>query len=161
MLTMVWVAIGAGGAIYAIVTFAHADSGEGFRLMLQWPSEPQFIIDRGVATEILWFVLTVPLLIAGFVRLRGWWPRNWLRVTAWAGSWTAGVMLLCLSASWAIAGIDGNHRWLSVGELAICFGWLSLGMAMTLILSLSPNENNGPRTRANPDAHVEGLRKPH
>ena len=34
LLAMLWVAIGAGGAIYAVVTFSHSGFGEGFRLVL-------------------------------------------------------------------------------------------------------------------------------
>jgi len=141
LLSMLWVVIGAGGAIYATVTFTHPGYGEGFRGMLQWPGEPQMIIDVGVITEVAWVLLSVPLLVAGFVRLRGWPPRNWLRVAAWAGSWVAGLALLYQSAEWAVAGEAGNRSVLSVGEMAICVAWLALGGAMTWILS-------GPQTRA-------------
>jgi hypothetical protein len=71
LLSMLWVVIGAGGAIYAAVTFTHPGYGEGLRGMLQWPREPQMIIDVGVITEVAWVLLSVPLLVAGFVRLRG------------------------------------------------------------------------------------------
>ena len=141
LLSMLWVVIGAGGAIYAIVTFTHVGFGEGFRWMLQWPGEPQVIIDVGVITEVAWVLLSVPLLVAGFVRLRGWRPRNWLRVAGWAGSWVAGLALLNQAADWAVAGEGGNRGVLSVGEMAICAAWLALGGAMTWILS-------GPETRA-------------
>jgi hypothetical protein len=141
LLSMLWVGIGAGGAIYAIVTFTHVGFGEGFRSMLQWPGEPQVIIDVGVITEVAWVLLSVPLLVAGFVRLRGWRPRNWLRVAGWAGSWVAGLALLNQAADWAVAGEAGNRGVLSVGEMAICAAWLALGGAMTWILSC-------PQTRA-------------
>jgi hypothetical protein len=135
LLSMLWVVIGAGGAIYATVMFSHVGVGEGFRWMLQWPGEPQVIIDVGVIAEVAWVLLSVPLLVAGFVRLRGWRPRNWLRVAGWAGSWVAGLALMDQAAEWAVAGEGGTRGVLSVGEVAICAAWLALGGAMTWILS--------------------------
>ena len=153
LLSMLWVVIGASGAIYATVTFTHPGYGEGFRGMLQWPGESQMIIDVGVITEVAWVLLSVPLLVAGFVRLRGWRPRNWLRVAAWAGSWVAGLALLYQSAEWAVAGEDGNRSVLSVGEMAICVAWLVLGGAMAWILAAPAP----PRTRCMPDKTVTGT----
>ena len=153
LLSMLWVAIGAGGAIYATVTFSHSGFGEGFRGMLQWPREPQMIIDMGVITEVAWVLLSVPLLVAGFVRLRGWRPRNWLRVAGWAGSWVAGLALMIQAAEWAAAGEDGTRSVLSVGEIAICAAWLMLGAAMTRILAAPAP----PRARCVPDKTVTGV----
>jgi hypothetical protein len=141
LLSMLWVVIGAGGAIYATVTLSHVGYGEGFRFMLQWPGEPQVIIDVGVIAEVAWVLLSVPVLVAGFVRLRGWRPRNWLRVAGWAGSWVAGLALMNQAAEWAVAGEGGTRGVLSVREMAVCAAWLALGGAMTWILS-------GPQTRA-------------
>jgi hypothetical protein len=153
LLSMLWVVIGAGGAIYATVTFTQPGYGEGFRGMLQWPGEPQIIIDVGVITEVAWVLLSVPLLVAGFVRLRGWRPRNWLRVAAFAGSWVAGLALLYQSAEWAVAGEVGNRSVLSVGEMAICVAWLVLGGAMAWILAAPAP----PRARCVPDKTVTGA----
>jgi hypothetical protein len=150
LLSMLWVVIGAGGAVYATVTFTHPDYGEGFRGMLQWPGEPQMIIDVGVITEVAWVLLSVPLLVAGLVRLRGWRQRNWLRIAAWAGSWVAALALLYQSAEWAVAGEDGNRSVLSVGEMAICVAWLVLGGAMAWILAAPAP----PRARCVPDKTV-------
>lgn len=141
LLSMLWVVIGAGGAIYATVTFSHIGYGEGFRWMLQWPGEPQVIIAVGVIAEVVWVLLSVLVLVAGFVRIRGWRPRNWLRVAGWAGSWVAGLALMSQAAELAVAGEGGTRGVLSVGEMAICAAWLALGGAMTWILS-------GPQTRA-------------
>ena len=158
LLSMLWVVIGAGGAIYATVTFTHTGYGEGFRGMLQWPGEPQMIIDVGVTTEVVWVLLSAPLLVSGFVRLRGWRQCNWLRVAAWAGSWVAGLALLYQSAEWAVAGEDGNRSVLSVGEMAICAAWLALGAAMTWILAVPPARRSDvpapadkPAATASPD----------
>ena len=143
LLSMLWVVIGAGGAIYATVAFSHPGYGEGLLIppTIQWPGEPQVIIAVGVIAEVVWVLLSGPLLIAGFIRLRGWRPRNWLRVAGWASLWAAGLALLYQSAEWTAAGEGGTRGVLSVGEMAICAAWLALGGAMTWILS-------SPQTRA-------------
>ena len=137
LLTMLWVVMGAGGAIYATVAFSHPGYGEGLLIPpnIQWPREPQVIIDVGVIAEVAWGLLSGPLLVAGFVRLRGWRRRNWLRVTGWAGSWVAGIALMNQAAEWAAAGMYGTRGLLSIGEMAICAAWLVLGGGMTWILA--------------------------
>jgi hypothetical protein len=69
--------------------------------------------ERSPAVTVL---LSGPPLVAGFVRLRGWRPRNWLRVAGWAGSWVAGLALMNQAADWAVAGEGGASGVLSVGE---------------------------------------------
>ena len=150
LLTMLWVVIGASGAIYATVTFSHPGYGEGdvlFRGLFQWPGEPMATIAVGVIAEVAWMLLPVPLLVAGFVRLRGWRPRNWLRVAGWAGSWVAGLALMIQAAEWEVAGEDGTRGVLVVGEMAICAAWLLLGTVMTWILAAPAP----PRARCVPD----------
>jgi len=141
LLSMLWVALGAGGAIYGTVTFSHGDYGQGVIWMVQWYGEPQVIIDVAVVALPVWVLLSVPVLVAGFVRLRGWRPRNGLRVAGWAGSWVAGLVLMNQTADLAAAGEGSSRGFLSVGEMVICAAWLALGGAMTWILS-------GPQTRA-------------
>jgi hypothetical protein len=135
LLSMLWVVIGAGGAIYGTVTFSHGDYGQGVLWMVQWYREPQVIIDVAVVALPVWALLAVPVLVTGFVRLRGL-PRKWIRVAGWAGSWVAGLVLMNQTADWAAAG-EGSRGFLSVGEMAICGAWLALGGAMTWILSSS------------------------
>src|SRR5258708_25440958 len=103
LLSMLWVMIGAGGAIYAIVTFSHVGYGQGVIWMVQWPGEPQVIIDVAVVALPVWVLLSAPVLVAGFVRLRGSRPRKWLRVAGWAGSGMAGLAPLNPSAGLARA----------------------------------------------------------
>ena len=131
----VWVVIGAGGAIYAAVLVNHITLSVDFYWMLQWNGEPGMIIVIGAIAEVAWALLSLPVLIAGFVRLRGWRPRNWLRAAGWAILWVAGLVFMNQAADWAIAGENGTRSGLSVGELAICAGWLALGGAMTWMLS--------------------------
>jgi hypothetical protein len=140
LLSMLWVMIGAGGALYAIVTFSHVGYGQGVIWMVQWPGEPQVIIDVAVVAVPVWALLSVPVLVTGFVRLRGL-PRNGIRVAGWAGSWVAGLVLMNQTADLAAAGEGSSRGFLSVGEMAICVAWLVLGGAMSWILS-------GPQTRA-------------
>jgi hypothetical protein len=155
LLSMLWVVIGAGAAIYATVTFSHPGYGEGLLIppTIQWPGEPQVIIDVGVIAEVAWVLLPVPVLVAGFVRIRGWRPRNWLRVAGWAGSWAAGLALMDQAAEWAAAGEVGNRGVLSVGELAICAAWLMLGAVMTWILAAPAP----PRARCVPDKTITSV----
>jgi len=133
-LSMLWVVIGAGGAIYGTVTFSHVGYGQGAMWMVQWPGEPQVVIDVAVVALPVWVLLSVPVLVAGFRRLRGL-PRKGIRVAGWAGSWVAGLVLMNQTADWAAAGEGGTRGVLSVGELAICAAWLALGAVMTWILS--------------------------
>jgi len=88
--------------------------------------------------ELAWLLLSVPVLVAGFVRLRGWRPRRWVRAAAWAGSWVAGLALMGQAADWVGAGLGATRGVLSVRELAICAAWLLLGGAMTWILAVPP-----------------------
>jgi hypothetical protein len=140
LLSMVWVVIGAGGAIFAIVAFAQPWYTEVLIVpkTIQWPGEPQLIIDAAPLAEVTWGLLAVPVLVAGFVRLRGWQSGNWLRIAGWAGSWVAGLALMVQAAEWVAAGLDGNRDVLRVGEMAICAAWLLLGAAMTWILAVPP-----------------------
>ena len=131
LLSMAWVALGAGGAIYATVTFSHSGYGQGVMWMVQWPGEPQVIIAVAMVALPVWALLSGPLLVAGFVRLRGW----RLRAAGWAGSWLAGLALMKQTADFASAGEGGAHAVLSVGEMAICAAWLALGGVMTWILA--------------------------
>lgn len=139
-LSMLWVVIGAGGAIYATVVLSHPDYNEVLLIppTAQWPGEPQVINDVGVIAEVAWLLLSVPVLVAGLVWLGGWRPRSWVRAAAWAGSWVAGLALMNQAADWVRAGVGYTRGVLSVRELAICAAWLLLGGAMTWILAVPP-----------------------
>jgi hypothetical protein len=138
-LSMLWVVIGAGGAIYATVVLSHTDYNEVLLIppTVQWPGEPQVTNAVGVIAEVAWLLLSVPVLVAGFVRLRGWRPRSWVRAAAWAGSWVAGLALMGQAADWVAAG-PYTRGVLSVGEMAICVAWLVLGALMTWVLAVPP-----------------------
>ena len=145
LLSMLWVATGAGGACYAFVMTTQGCNAECVNDTFwfpQWTGEPGLIIAAGGLAAGVWILLVVPLLVAGFVRLRGWRLRNWLRSAAWAGAWVAGFALMGLALFSAEAWEDGsgapNVAW---GALATLAGWLALGAVMTQILpSASPRQ---------------------
>jgi hypothetical protein len=157
LLSMVWVVIGAGGAIYATVALSHPGYQEVLLIpkTIQWPGEPQVIIDAAPVAEVAWGLLSVPVLVAGFVRLRGWRPRNWLRVAGWASSWVAGLALMVQAAGWVAAhdGGYGVNGAVKIGEMTICAAWLVLGALMTWILAVpATRRSKGPAPTDKPAA---------
>jgi hypothetical protein len=103
---------------------------------------------------VAWVLLTVPVLVAGLVRIH----RSRLSAAgvaarrtafAWAGTWMAGLALMYQVANWqpsarAIYACSGNqgcvlagYRHAIVGweELAVVAGWIALAAAMALILA--------------------------
>lgn len=137
LLAMLWVALGVGGAIYAVVAISHPTYSEVTLIppAIQWLTEPAVISDAIVIAELAWVLLSLLLPVAGFVGLRGWRPRNWLRLAGWAGSWVAGLALMNQAADWVAAGEVATHGVLSVG-VAVCAAWLVLGSLMTWILAV-------------------------
>jgi hypothetical protein len=101
--------------------------------------EPAVIADVGLLAAAAWVLLAVPLLVAGFVRLRGWRRRSWLRAAAWTGAWVGGFALmgLIVVAGWSWANGSGapDVAW---GELPIFAAWLALGAVMTSALAKPP-----------------------
>ncbi len=137
---MLWVVMGAGGAGYAFVcttvgcTTSQCTDDEFWFLL--WNGEPGVIAAVGNLAATAWLLLAVPLLVAGFVRLRGWRRRNWLRTAAWAGAWVAGFALMVLVA--VVAGIGSEAPslgWVAL-ELPIFAAWLALGAKMTQVLDM-------------------------
>jgi hypothetical protein len=91
-------------------------------------------------------LLAVPLLLAGFVRLRGWRPRNWPRTAAWAGTWIAGWALVILVAVVGAYGADGPGLGWGELELPIFAAWLALGAAMTSVLAKPAHSRDAPES---------------
>jgi hypothetical protein len=139
LLLMLWVLIGADGTVYA---FACTTLGcttkqctdEEFWFVL-YNGVPAVIYVLGNLAEMAWPLLTVLLLPAGFVRLRGWRRRNWRRTAGWAGAWFAGIVLMALLTVVAGVGSEApSPAWAAV-ELPIFAAWLALGAKMTSILA--------------------------
>ncbi len=103
------------------------------------------IADVGGLAAGVWVLLAVPLLVAGFVRLRGWRPRNWRRAAAWAGAWVAGCALMVVVVVVAANGSDfPGVGW---GELPIFAAWVALGAVINQILSTPAHSRDVPESR--------------
>ncbi len=143
-LSMVWVAAGAviTGYYFYVTTspFESADIiGTGF---IGFSAGPAAVQITAVLASVAWVALPLPVLIAGFIRLRGWRAANWLRAAAWAGAWIAGAALLLLARAWG----DSPENVVSWGELPICAAWLVLGAVMTWILAVPGSHSDVPST---------------
>jgi hypothetical protein len=141
-LSIVWVAAGAvvtGYIFYATTpNYISADIiGTG---IIGFSAGPAAVQIAAVLALVAWLALPLPVLIAGFIRLRGWRAANWLRAAAWAGAWIAGGTLLLLARAW------GDSQGVSWGELPICAAWLVLGGVMTWILAVPGTHSDMPRT---------------
>ena len=138
-LSMLWVVMGAGGAGYALVCTMYGCTtsqctNDEFLFPL-YNGEPAVIADVGALAATAWVLLAAPLLLAGFVRLRGWRRRNWLRTAAWAGAWVAGFALMALVAVAGAYGADAPGLGWGELELPIFAAWLALGAVMTSVLT--------------------------
>ena len=109
---MLWMVTGAGGVVYAFVcTLVGCTTNQCTNdefLFVLWNGEPGLIADVGDLAETAWPLLAVLVLVAGFVRLRGWRPRNWRSTAAFAGAWVAGIALVAAIA--VVAGLLGSER---------------------------------------------------
>ena len=132
LLSMVWVAAGAvvTGYIFYATTGASASADIIGTGIIGFNAGPAAVQIAAVLAFAAWLALPLPVWIAGFIRLRGWRPANWLRAAAWAGAWIAGAALLRLARA------GGNSPGVSWGELPICAAWLMLGTVLTWILAV-------------------------
>ena len=151
LLSMLWVGAGLVNIGYTFYNttkpFTLADVTTGIEGLSAYPVAVQDFVS---IANWAWLALALPVLIAGFIRLPGWRRGNWLRASAWASTWIAGVALLAQADAW------GNYpeqicvsyqhpvcpipspAVVSWGELAICAAWLALGAAMTWVLAVPP-----------------------
>src|SRR5215469_14247060 len=109
-LSMLWVASGAGWVVYAFVCTTmgcttNQCTNDEFWFVL-WNGEPALVAWAGNWVETVWPLLAVLVLVAGFVRVRCWRRRNWLRAAAWAGAWIAGIALIVAVAVPAVLGSE-------------------------------------------------------
>jgi hypothetical protein len=163
-LSMLWVMAGIVGTGYCfyITTkpYTWADVGLGIE---GWSTDPVAVQIAVVVATAASLALPLPVLIAGFIRLRGCGPRSWLRTAAWAGAWIAGFALIYQATVWGnypancptIGGPEncpaiGSPAVVSWGELGICAAWLVLGAGMTWILAVPAHRWKVPGTSSRP-----------
>ena len=145
-LSVLWTGLGAAGGGYAFILSTRR-LAVGMYLP-DWVGESDVIVLAGTLAAMAWLLLTVPVLVAGFIRLRGWRPDNRLRATAWAGAWVAGLALMYLVSHWQASppAIDRCGKFgcalsgyrpsaVSWRELAVCAGYLALGAVMARIMA--------------------------
>ncbi len=141
-LSILWAGLGAAGAGYIFILSTHVPEAAYIGLP-SWVGEPDVTYLAGDLGAMAWLLLTIPVLVAGLVRLRRTEWGGW-----WAGAWAAGLALAFPVADWqtsapvvlscskgqgcALAGY--RYAVVSWGELAVFAGWLALGAAVTLIL---------------------------
>jgi hypothetical protein len=151
-LSMLWAGLGALGAGYNFMLSLRVPE-VSYLGVQPWVGESQVIINAAGAGAVAWVLLTIPVLVAGLIRIR----RRKLRagldagLAVWAGTWMAGLALMYQILNWhptAAPIIAGNcwrgqgcslaayrHAVVSPEELAVLAGWLALGAAMALILA--------------------------
>jgi hypothetical protein len=109
LLSMLWVVAGAvdTGYVFYITTkpFTWADVNLGIE---GWSADPVAVQIAVVLATAAWLALPIPVLIAGFIRLRGWRPGNWFRAASWAGAWIAGFALMYQALG--LGGTRYRHR---------------------------------------------------
>ena len=152
LLSLLWVGLGAADAGYLFyvttkpLSWADVAASAGTEASIAGPVPVQI---AAVLAGVALLALPLPVLIAGFIRLRGWRPANWLRAAAWAGVWIAGAALIAKASAWSaypyascpnsdqngLACPIPSPAVVSWGELAICAAWLVLGAVMTWILA--------------------------
>jgi hypothetical protein len=147
-LSMLWVVAGIVGTGYDFYITTKPYTWADVSLGIEgWSTDPVAVQIAVVLATAASLALSLPALIAGFIRLRGWRPRSWLRIAAWPGAWIAGFALIYQSEVWGNypancpATADncpaiGSPAVVSWGELGICAAWLVLGAVMTWILAV-------------------------
>jgi hypothetical protein len=171
LLSMLWVVAGAAGTGYDLYITTKPYTWADVSLGIEgWSTDPQVVQITVVLAIAASLALPIPALIAGFVRLRGWRPRNWLRAAAWVGAWIAGFALIYQAEVWGeYPGSENWHDWpspshipspavVSWGELAIGAAWLVLGAVLTWILARPAHRSDVPDTSSR--ASGEASRRP-
>jgi hypothetical protein len=163
-LSMLWVVAGAVGTSYDFYITTKPYTWADVSLGIEgWSTDPVAVQITVILATAASLTLPIPALITGFISLRGWRSRTWLRIAAWAGAWIAGFVLLYQSGVWgnypancpAIAEncpAIGSPAAVSWGELGICAAWLVLGAVMTWILAGPAHPWKVPDTSSRPGA---------
>jgi hypothetical protein len=167
-LSMLWVVAGIVGTGYDFYITTKPYTWADVSLGIEgWSTDSGAVKIAVVLATAASLALPIPALIAGFIRLRGWRPRSWLRIAAWAGAWVAGFALIYQAEIWGTYPANcsatggpgmsdcpaiGSPAVVSWGELGICAAWLVLGAVMTWILAGSAHRWDRPDTSSRPSA---------
>ncbi len=128
-LSMLWAVLGAAGAGYDFLLSTHVPQANYAYVGINgWVGEPSAFSTAALWGAQAWLLLTIPVLVAGLVRLR----RRWLPagssaagwVAAWTGTWFAGFALMLLAALW------GELGWLLLIIPALVAGLVRLGRSL-------------------------------
>jgi hypothetical protein len=93
-LSILWAALGAAGAGYDFILSTHVPEAHYIGLP-SWVGEPLVTYLAGDLGALAWLLLTIPVLVAGLVRLR---RAEW--VGSWAVAWVAGLAFAFPVADW-------------------------------------------------------------
>lgn len=164
-LAMLWAGLGVAGSAYAFVWSLQPVTNSAWGDFI-WAGEPAVLSNAAGVGAAAWFLLAIPVLIAGLVRLFRRKPGRG-RVAAWVTTWVASVALMIEAAYWA--GFSprttypcahwGRPSWCSFdgwgpsiviwGELPICAAFLALGAVETWILAGQPSRSLERQAGAN------------
>jgi hypothetical protein len=134
-LPILWVVLGAALTGYTFFVTTRPFTNADFWIPL-WNTEPKVVAITAYLAVAAWLVLTVPVLVAGLVQLRGRGPGGWLRAAVWVAAWVAGLAFMRQAGVWSeypAPRVTHGPAVVSWGELAICAAWLALGAVMALI----------------------------
>jgi hypothetical protein len=173
LLSMLWVGAGVVNIGYTFYNttrpFSWPDVTTGIEGLSAYPVAVQDVVS---IANWAWLALALPVLIGGFIRLPGWRRGKWLRASAWAGTWIAGVALLAQAGAWGqypegscpnsyqnsmVCPIP-SPAVVSWGELPICAAWLILGAVLTCILAVPARRSDVPNTSSR--AYGKARRRP-
>jgi hypothetical protein len=144
-LSLLWAGLGAAGAGYFFMVSAHVPEATYAYVGIPcWVGEPSVFSTAAYWGAVAWLLLTIPVLVAGLLRIRvlpwtGWWALAWLAGLALAfpvANWqpSAPAVWACSKGQGcALAGY--RYAVVSWGELAVLAGWLALGAAMAVVLA--------------------------
>jgi hypothetical protein len=166
LLSILWVGLGAAESGYVFLVSTQPPAFPNNFQVATWVGEPGLITGAGELAGVAWLVLTIPVLVAGLIRLRGWRPGQGLRAAAWAGAWAAGFALMVTVEVWQAPATCGeygcppiDHAVVSWIELPICAAFLALGAAMTRILAVPAHGWDVPDTSSR-SSRKASLRAP-
>jgi hypothetical protein len=148
-LSVLWASLGAAGAGYLFVLSTQRITELcNLGAAPSWVGEPSVIVTAVTIGGWAWFLLAMPVLAAGLVRLRAWRVASMPLAGMWAGAWAAGLALMFVANEWPpdgpVCGSPTGYYTASVAwaEMPACVALLALGAVMIRILARPPQRLN-------------------